>query len=952
MTLVTLAAAMAIASSGCLEDDGSTPLNGLLPDSNLHRPASDDDVDGDTDRAVRIDLSACAGGESDLRFDVPAATLECDDMNFQWRIDRRTLDGRWELVLNEYVEEDGSAQTAMFTHSFEQATEHRVRLWRRCGRGRRLLAYWVAFVHERCADGCNTPPLAAAGDDRTAELPPGGSVAVQFNDAGSSDSQDTSLFCVWTFEGGQPASAEGPAVQASFTTAGPHTVTLTVTDSCGASHSDSLVVNVVDACEANPCSPDCNHPPVANAGADKSVQLAAGQTSATINFAGSATDADAGQTLSYAWSFSGGSPDSAAGQNVSATFAAGTYTATLTVTDPCGARHSDTASVVVNAAPAPVDPQLLGFVPGLGNAADIVISENRTRAYVASREMGLVTVDISVPQNPTLLGSQDQPSAGESVAIGGNLALLGGAGSTGTSRVLSIAGSTPVVLASIPFPASGVALAGSLGCLAAQARGLCVYDLSVPSSPRQLACLNQIHAMDVAISQNGRWAYIAAASSGFAIIDLAVPSAPSVASAIDTPGSSSAVSLQPGGRTAAVSDGVGGVHIIDITNPFAPVRISTITLPGGQAAGQVAFLDSSVLGVCTNFSVFAYDVRNPAAPALSHALSHHAVSIAGSQGLVATARLSNGISCLRLDSGQLQLAPLGQLASSFGSGSAIACSGALCLVGSLNEWTLAIDVGDPMRPRIVSRIHTAAQGLAILGSVAYAAGGPWGLQTIDISNPAEPVIVNSLPVFARDVELSRDGSLAFVTTGPGGLHVYSIQSPSSPQLIAVLDTPGIAGSLCLDNNPSRPYAYLADEGTGILIIDVADPIRPRILGSTTVTGSTRDISVVGVHAYVTNSLGDLYTVNCADPANPRVLRSASPGAVALRAYGSRLAVVTPGTGVALYQVGTNGGLTFLTIMSAFSDRFSSAPASVVFTPDNRAFIGHNAASVVTYDLDG
>ncbi|RNC69397.1 MAG: PKD domain-containing protein [Desulfuromonadales bacterium] len=87
-----------------------------------------------------------------------------------------------------------------------------------------------------------------------------------------------------------------------------------------------------------------NLPPTANAGADKVVTV-----NQAVTFTGSGTDPD-GTIASYAWTFGDGTTGS--GASVSKTYTtAGTYTATLTVTDNAGATASDTAIVTVQAAP-------------------------------------------------------------------------------------------------------------------------------------------------------------------------------------------------------------------------------------------------------------------------------------------------------------------------------------------------------------------------------------------------------------------------------------------------------------------------------------------------------------------------------------------------------------------------------------------------------------------------
>jgi PKD repeat protein len=158
----------------------------------------------------------------------------------------------------------------------------------------------------------------------------GSDLAWSFNASGSSaPSGRTITSYAWNFGDG----STGTGVNASRTYAGPgtYTVTLTVTDSAGMTASTTRTVNATGPHQA----------PVAVIG-----QSASGLT---VNYTGSGSTASGGATVTgYAWSFSDGTTSTQA--NPTKTYAAaGTYTATLTVTDSMGATSApDTESVTVS----------------------------------------------------------------------------------------------------------------------------------------------------------------------------------------------------------------------------------------------------------------------------------------------------------------------------------------------------------------------------------------------------------------------------------------------------------------------------------------------------------------------------------------------------------------------------------------------------------------------------
>ena len=97
--------------------------------------------------------------------------------------------------------------------------------------------------------------------------------------------------------------------------------------------------------------PPPNQPPVANAGPDRSASDSDGNGSQAVSLNGGGSSDPDGTIVSYVWSEGG--TQIATGPTPSSTFAVGTHTVTLTVTDDDGAPATDTTVVTVapNAAP-------------------------------------------------------------------------------------------------------------------------------------------------------------------------------------------------------------------------------------------------------------------------------------------------------------------------------------------------------------------------------------------------------------------------------------------------------------------------------------------------------------------------------------------------------------------------------------------------------------------------
>lgn len=168
--------------------------------------------------------------------------------------------------------------------------------------------------------------IAFAGYDQTVSL----GQALTLSALGSSASTGAIVSYSWNMGDGK--TLEGPNVNYTYSTAGVYSVELSVKGDQGGVSKDICVITV---------KPLSNKSPVASAGADKSVSV-----NEQIAFdASSSYDSD-GSITRYFWSFGNGA--FAEGKQVACKYdKAGTYTATLTVTDNSGVSAGDSCVITV-----------------------------------------------------------------------------------------------------------------------------------------------------------------------------------------------------------------------------------------------------------------------------------------------------------------------------------------------------------------------------------------------------------------------------------------------------------------------------------------------------------------------------------------------------------------------------------------------------------------------------
>jgi len=181
----------------------------------------------------------------------------------------------------------------------------------------------------------NQPPVARPGGPYAGLV--GG--AVSFSGAASSDPDGTIASYAWNF--GDNTTGSGVSASRVYAAAGTFTVTLTVTDNLGATHSATTTVVITNPTPSN-------QPPVARPGGPYT-----GVAGTAVAFSGTTSSDPDGSIASYAWNFGDNTTDT--GATPSHVYAsAGTFTATLTVTDNAGATHSASTTVTIGNPPPAV----------------------------------------------------------------------------------------------------------------------------------------------------------------------------------------------------------------------------------------------------------------------------------------------------------------------------------------------------------------------------------------------------------------------------------------------------------------------------------------------------------------------------------------------------------------------------------------------------------------------
>ena len=456
----------------------------------------------------------------------------------------------------------------------------------------------------------------------------------------------------------------------------------------------------------------------------------------------------------------------------------------------------------------PYAPSLLGSasVPtGSQNTWENIVTVSGNIAYVLSNHLTdpagvpyyfLNAVDVSDPQNPTLIGSYDDYGGihTRSISVVNGIAYLAGrAEYSSPSR----------------YP-----------------QGLQIIDVSIPQNPTWLTSY-PCDAYSAIVDNN--IAYVVTGDS-LLFIDVSVPQNPSLIDSYTMLSNlyySSMSSISFSEDILYITD-VDGLRTINVSSLQDPFLISSYSCQARSAsfANGIAWLIASNIpwDYYSNNEFEIIDISNSQNPALLGSYdtpgTAYSVSKEGS-----TLYIADGESGLQIINIQNPLNPvwLGSF-DTWGTVRSSHVTGNTAYVADGYYGLRIIDVTDPQNPVQLSYLETGGPtvySIALEDTIAILANG-WRIKTIDVSNPQFPVLLGSCNTPGQANYVVTDGTKAFIADGNSGLCVVNFINPQYPVQIASWYTGGNATCVSLHGN----YIYMADGEEGLQVFNVANPYTP------------------------------------------------------------------------------------------------------------------------------
>jgi len=532
-------------------------------------------------------------------------------------------------------------------------------------------------------------------------------------------------------------------------------------------------------------------------------------------------------------------------------------------------------------------------------------------AYVCADYHGLVTLDVSDPRRPVVLGRCDTFQAFDVALKGAHAFVADRFGGVQVIDVSEPARPKPVSTYDAIEFATDVEVAGDVLLVPCRSHGTEIVDISDPERPRHLGFARCGESQDVAVRDH--LAYVGVwHESRLAILDLTDPCRPEIVARHPLHGYGYGLCLGTGelagyafvahghhDRTLgeAGRDQGHGFDVIDVREPSRPETVAHVKTPDYYMMGPDSWqcrLSGATLFLADGLNgLFVFDVSEPAAPRpVGHRETPgYAHNLAIGDGAVYVADHREGLLAIDapglaappdrdvgtppappatrppLPAGEATYTSEGQVRSA-----AIASEHALLAAGSAGLEVLALD-----GPARVGRLEVPgiAHDVTVADGLACVACGRGGVALADVARPSAPrLLATALEGrFARQV--ARFGDRLVVLSGNATIDVLSIADPRAPEHLGTVQLEHF-GRQIAERLLADRYVVVGN-GFGVRIIDLEAEGGPALAFSHDTRAalgvSTQGVALIGDVLLLTG-YRQLRTFSLSDPAVLRPLGEA------------------------------------------------------------------------------
>ncbi len=470
--------------------------------------------------------------------------------------------------------------------------------------------------------------------------------------------------------------------------------------------------------------------------------------------------------------------------------------------------------------------------------------------------------------------------------------------------------------------------------------GMLVYDTTEPTSP-SFAGYVEVPESPQQVAVQGDLAFVTNYRGGnvqdvvgLYVIDISDRTNPAVVSVVEVSQDIEDVVVDGDYvylATSGPSPLLTPMIVIDVSDPVNPIVASELSVvPGGpgkcygiEIVNDTAFLSVSYSAVQTPIGLAAVNIANPANPILVSAIIPPIEYISGlsigalvhSDGVLYQARRNGNIEAYDVANpmSPVFISTIQTDCNAF-VGFTVEHGHAIFADGHVDS----MDVSSPTAPQLLDRIDPpigAPHGVALRDNIAFLFdGSPRTFRSIDISDPANPVILSSMELSGGKVVLNGDYAIT------GGLTVIDISNSVHPEILGSIEE-GTGGDFIASIGDLAAYT----NNNGLVIASIEDPEHPFIISTLTlptsgVSTASGGVVMSGDFAYVGRRSAGFYVVDLSDPSEPFIAASVDTNAERMALCGNLLVVANVYYDVEFYDVSNPSSPQFLSEITINSNR--------------------------------
>ncbi|MBN1836354.1 MAG: hypothetical protein JW820_10925, partial [Spirochaetales bacterium] len=387
---------------------------------------------------------------------------------------------------------------------------------------------------------------------------------------------------------------------------------------------------------------------------------------------------------------------------------------------------------------------------------------------------------------------------------------------------------------------------------------------------------------------SGSYAYVAAGTDGILVVDIANPAAPAVVRTVDT---TDARDLDISGSYLYLADGSAGLRAFTLADPAFPAQVGVFKTDGAHTIGTAVELSvvsgthAFVLDSTSGTVVHAINTTTPSALAWMSSYTNASYTFEDVAACVWADNPSYEFLYITTGSGDVLLEIYFYNLSFYSYRSytdpdyfprKVTVSGSyVYLLGKRN---VDLEPPDENALLVLSKFPAAftkvgqggeisgyAADVRAAGNRAYAVDSI-GFHLYDVSDPADPVLLDYLNTPGSPTGVDAGSSYAFIASGVLLFQTVDLTLPTSLSLLATYDGAGSSGAL--GAAVRGDYAYVAATGPSRLqILDVSSPESPSEAGYLTLS-APRAVDLSGDYAFVADSTSGLRIIDVSNPSSP------------------------------------------------------------------------------------